>query len=393
MTYRYFVVFGLVAVFALGCKKEAPMPSNPIAVVDLESEIEYIEHNLIKNEGDTERHHITDRMECHNTPGVSIAVVEGGVLKWAKGYGVADADTEVAIDTSTLFQAASISKPLAALAALKLVEGGQIDLDEDVNTYLQDWQVPQNEYTSNEKVTLRRLLSHTAGTNVPGYAGYAQSETLPTLDEVLDGDGNSKAMKVNNTPGEAWSYSGGGYSIMEKVVEDVSGMPLEAYFEQHIAGPLGMTRSRFEQPLPDQLHTNASSGHSRRGKVIAGGWRNYPEQAAAGLWTTPADLAKYCIEVYEIYNGKTNGILQPTTIELMLTEEMGHWGLGPELGNSSQQNKVFKHNGSNEGFKTQFIAFADSGNAVVILTNGEKGYSLVLEILMGLEAYYGWDLL
>ncbi|MEO1449352.1 MAG: serine hydrolase domain-containing protein, partial [Bacteroidota bacterium] len=190
-----------------------------------------------------------------------------------------------------------------------------------------------------------------------------------------------------------WSYSGGGYSIMEKVVEDVSGMPLEAYFEQHIAGPLGMTRSRFEQPLPDQLHTNASSGHSRRGKVIAGGWRNYPEQAAAGLWTTPADLAKYCIEVYEIYNGKTNGILQPTTIELMLTEEMGHWGLGPELGNSSQQNKVFKHNGSNEGFKTQFIAFADSGNAVVILTNGEKGYSLVLEILMGLEAYYGWDLL
>ena len=368
----------------------------PIAhqdVVDLESEINLIENNLMSESGASTRCNILHRMEDYNVPGVSIAVVEGGILKWAKGYGLANTDTGSEVNTNTLFQAASISKPLTALCALKLFEEGQVELDENVNSYLQGWSIPENDFTATEKVTLKRLLSHTAGTTVHGFEGYKQTETFPSIEMVLNGNGNSPAIDVDEVPGSRWRYSGGGYTVMEKVVEDVSDLPLESYFEEVVSTPLNMTNSLLTQPLPEQFHDNASAAYNRRGKIVDGLWHNYPEQAAAGLWTTPSDLAKYCIEIHEIYKGKSDGILSPQTVELMLTKHEDDFGLGLFLSDTDDNEIIFKHDGKNEGFTNQLIAFANSGNAVVILTNGDKGIHVINEILRGMEDFYGWDLL
>ncbi|MFK7935404.1 MAG: serine hydrolase domain-containing protein [Saprospiraceae bacterium] len=367
----------------------------PIAhqeVVDLATEINLIENNLMAESGASTRCNILHRMEEYNIPGVSIAVVEGGVLKWAKGYGLANTETGSEVNTNTLFQAASISKPLTALCALKLVDEGQVDLDGDVNSYLEGWSIPENDFTTTEKVTLRRLLSHTAGTTVHGFGGYKQTETFPSIEMVLNGEGNSPAIEVDEVPGSIWRYSGGGYTVMEKVVEDVSGLPLESHFTEVVSTPLNMTNSLLSQPLPEQFHDNASAAYNPRGKIVKGFWHNYPEQAAAGLWTTPTDLAKYCIEIHEIFKGKSDGILSPETVELMLTNHKDDFGLGLFL-TETEDETIFHHAGNNVGFTNQMVAFANSGNAVVILTNAEKGMLLIDEILRGMEDFYGWGLL
>ena len=390
----FLMVLSISTLILQSCTKDCE-GLEPIAhqeVVDLESEINLIENNLMTESGASTRCNILHRMEEYNIPGVSIAVVEGGVLKWAKGYGLANTETGSEVNLNTLFQAASISKPLTALCALKLVDEGQVDLDEDVNSYLEGWSIPENDFTTTEKVTLRRLLSHTAGTTVHGFGGYKQTDEFPSIETVLNGQGNSPAIEVDEVPGSLWRYSGGGYTVMEKVVEDVSSLPLESHFEEVVSTPLNMTNSILTQPLPEQFHNNASAAYNRRGKIVKGFWHNYPEQAAAGLWTTPTDLAKYCIEIHEIYKGKSDGILSPQTVELMLTNHKDSFGLGLFLSETDDE-VIFKHDGKNAGFTNQLVAFANSGNAVIILTNADRGILLINEILRGMEDFYSWDLL
>lgn len=376
------------------CSKEC-CDLEPIAhtqVVDLESEINLIENNLILEDEAGTRCNINERMEELKVPGISIAVVESGLLKWAKGYGVANTESGLKVNTNTLFQAASISKPLTALAALKLFEEGQVDLDENVNSYLNGWKIPENNFTTSEKVTLRRLLSHTSGTTVHGFEGYKQTETLPSIEMILNGEGNSPEISVDVVPGSLWRYSGGGYTVMEKVIEDVSGQPLEEYFYNSVMLPLDMSMSTLVQPLPSQFHDIASGAYDKKGRLIDGLWHNYPEQAAAGLWTTPTDLAKYCIEIHEIFKGKIDGVLSLETVEIMLTKHGNDFGLGPDLWGTNDNEIVFRHDGKNAGFTNRFIAFANSGNAVVILTNGDGGQKLIDEIIRGMEDFYGWAL-
>lgn len=183
-------------------------------------EIQAIENSLLETIqviGDTVRtHNILERMDHYNVPGVSIAIVQNGEIKWAKGYGVANTKTGAKVDENTLFQAGSISKPIAALAALKLYENGDIGLDQNVNRYLKGWQVPDNEFTVKEKVTIRRLLTHTAGTTVHGFPGYDQDDSFPSDIDVLSGKGNTGIVSVDVVPGSMWRYSGGGYTVMEK---------------------------------------------------------------------------------------------------------------------------------------------------------------------------------
>lgn len=390
----FFIALSISSLFLQSCTKDCRLePLSHLEVIDLESEINLIENNLMSEEEASTRCNILDRMDEYNIPGVSIAVVEAGILKWAKGYGLANTETESEVNSNTLFQAASISKPLTALLALKLFEEGQVELDEDVNSYLKGWSIPENDFTATEKVTLRRLLSHTAGTTVHGFAGYKQTDTFPSIEMVLNGQGNSSAVEVDEIPGSQWRYSGGGYTIMEKVVEDVTDLSLEAYFADVVGTPLNMTNSTLIQPLPEQFHDNASAAYNRRGKLVDGLWHNYPEQAAAGLWTTPTDLAKYCIEIHEIYQGKSGGILSPQTVELMLTNERNDYGLGLEISEYIDNEIIFQHYGKNKGFTNRFVAFANSGNAVVILTNGDKGNNLIEEILRGMEDFYGWNLI
>ena len=360
----------------------------------IKQEISSIEKGLlpaVQIIGDTIRNfELEDRMKYYKVPGVSIAIVKEGKIRWAKGYGIANSGTDQKIDENTLFQAGSISKPIAALAALKLWEEGKVDLDIDVNEYLVHWKVPENEFTKTEKVTLRRLLSHTAGFNVHGFPGYKQKDNFPSLEQVLNGDGNTDPVLVDIVPGSEWRYSGGGYTVMEKVIEDMSNMPLEIFMDEYILKPLEMKNSTYAQLLPHVLAGKASAAFDHNGKMIPGLWHNYPEQAAAGLWSTPIDLAKYCIEMQDILRGE-KGILSRNTIQLMLTKNKNNWGLGPSL-RWNADSLIFQHGGKNAGFTNNMIAFAHRGDAVIVMTNGDNGGDLINEILRSVSNYYNWNI-
>lgn len=360
-----------------------------------DAEIYAIENNLmtaiqIKDEP-VIRYSITERMEHYKVPGISIAVVKDGEIQWAKGYGIANTKNSSKVNINTLFQAGSISKPIAALAALKLVQEGKIDLDENVNTYLKDWKVQDNKFTETEKVTLRRLLTHTAGMTIHGFPGYMQKDTFPSIETVLMGKGNTGAIIVDTIPGSIWRYSGGGFTVMEKLVEDVSGLPLEKYMAENILPQMGMLNSSYEQPLPTSLYSNASSAYNDKGEIIEGLWHNYPEKAAAGLWTTPSDLANYCINVQKILSGKAKGVLSKETVEKMLTKHKNNWGLGVGL-QGEGDSLIFSHGGKNAGFTNNLISFAHHGDAVIIMTNADNGGALIDEILRSISSYYGWGI-
>jgi CubicO group peptidase (beta-lactamase class C family) len=272
-----------------------------------------------------------------------------------------------------------------------LVEEGVIDLNSNVNEYLTGWKIPENKFTRNEKVTLRRLLTHTAGMTVHGFPGYQQNDSFPTLMRVLNGEGNTPEITADTIPGSIWRYSGGGYTVMQKVVEDLSGLPLDRYMKQQILGPLGMEHSTYEQPLPSMYQKNASAAFDFRGNMIPGQWHNYPEQAAAGLWTTPTDLAKYCIAIQEILRGKSKGILSREMIQKMLKKDKNEWGLGPSL-KWEADSLIFQHGGKNAGFTNSLIAFAHRGNAAIIMTNADNGGKLIGELLRSISTYYHWGI-
>ncbi len=380
-------IFAILILIALSCKKETPR--------DIVNDIYAVENGLLPpvlaKGGPTPGFNLLARMEYYKVPGVSIAIVKEGKIQWAKGYGMANTNDSSKVDTNTLFQAGSISKPLAALSALTLVENGTVHLDENVNTYLSDWKVPENEFTKEEKVTLRRLLTHTSGLTVHGFPGYRQTDTFPSIIEVLNGRGNTPKIIVDTIPGSIWRYSGGGYTVMEKVVEEVSGLPLEEYMSNTVLKTIGMENSTFEQPLSSRYHANASAAYDSDGKIIDGLWHNYPEQAAAGLWTTPSDLAKYCIEIQQILSGKKDGVLSKETVGKMLTKHKNDWGLGPSI-QGEQDSLVFRHGGKNAGFTNNLISFANRGNAVIVMTNADNGRKLIGEIVRSVSDYYEWGI-
>jgi len=361
----------------------------------IQSDINNIENSLVKSvqfKGDSiQEFSILDRMEFYKVQGVSIAVVENGMIKWAKGYGYANTKTGTKVDVNTLFQAASISKPIAALSALKLFENGSLELNKDVNYYLKNWQIPKNKFTTTEKVTLEKLLTHTAGMTVNGFPGYQQTDEFPNTIDVLNGKGNTDKVVVDTIPGSIWRYSGGGYTVMEKVVEDVSGLPFDEYMSKNILLPIGMKNSTYQQPITKEWQNNISAGYYENGKLIEGLWHNNPQQAAGGLWTTASDLALFCIEIQDIMRDKKDGVLTKKTVERMLTKHKNNWGLGPSL---QGQNKslIFGHDGRNIGFTTDMRAYVYQGNAVVILTNGDKGENLIKEIRNSISKYYNWSI-
>lgn len=385
-------LFVLLLSLAASCSNG---PGKHPAYGNIDAEMAEIENSLspsilVKGEP-VKRFTLAERMAHHHVPGVSIALVNDGKIRWAKGYGIANTNDGTAVDENTLFQAGSISKPLAALAALKLVEEGKLELDQDVNIYLKDWKIPDSELSKEEKVTLRRLLTHTAGMTVHGFPGYRQTDSFPPINTVLNGQGNTAPIFVDTTPGSIWRYSGGGYTVMEKVVEDVSGLALEQYMHNNVFQPMGLARSTYAQPLPAQYHATASAAYDNQGKIIDGLWHNYPEQAAAGLWTTPSDLARYCIAIQEILKGKTGGVLSKKTVEMMLTKDKNDWGLGPSLKGDGDE-LIFQHGGKNAGFTNNMVAFANRGDAVIIMTNADNGGRLMAEIMRSVANFYNWEI-
>jgi CubicO group peptidase (beta-lactamase class C family) len=377
----------ILLIFLVGCYDS----KSPV-----EKEIEAIENGLTKAfvrfTESVEKYSIKDRMEYYKIPGLSIAVVIDGKLRWAKGYGIANEITRSSVDENTLFQAASISKPISALAVLILVEEGRLDLDSNVNKYLASWKLDENGMTDEKVPSLRLILSHNAGISVHGFAGYKQNEKMPTLDQVLNGEGNSPKIMVNNPPGEHAIYSGGGYTVVQKLIEDITGDSFELFMKKSVLDPLSMENSRFSHPLPQEFHSKASAAYDKEGQLIEGLWHNYPELAAAGLWTTPSDLAKYMIEIMEIRHDKDDGILSRKTIYDMLSlQGGGYHGLGPEV-TDSDGTLEFGHLGKNAGFTNDMLGGADSKNAIIIMTNADNGGKIMSEIQRSVCSYYGINL-
>lgn len=335
---------------------------------------------------------LADRMAALKVPGVSVAVINGGAIEWARGYGVMEAGGIRKVTPDTLFQAASISKPVAAMGALRLVEQGKLSLDEDVNVKLQTWKLPPGAQSADNPVTLRKLLNHSAGTTVHGFRGYASGEAVPTLPELLDGakPANSAAVRVNTKPGQEWRYSGGGISIAQLLMSSAAGKEFAPLMKEAVLDPIGMQHSTYQQPLPTVLHNQAASGHDSKGAPVNGKWHIYPEQAAAGLWTTPTDLARFAIELQQAAAGKSNKVLSKAMAAQMLTRQMGEYGLGIGVGKANDV-ATFSHGGSNAGFKTMLFAFTSTGQGAAIMTNGDQGGALAPEILRSLSAEYGWS--
>jgi CubicO group peptidase (beta-lactamase class C family) len=333
---------------------------------------------------------LAQRMSDLKIPGVSIAVINNGAIEWAKGYGTTETGTGGPVTPHTLFQAASISKPVAALAALRLVEQGKLSLDEDVNAKLTSWKVPENDFTKTEKVTLRRLLSHSAGLTVHGFGGYAADAPVPTLVQVLDGakPANSDAVRVDVVPGKIWRYSGGGYTVAQQLMMDVTGRPFPALMVELVLKPVGMDDSTYDQPLPEARRGAAAGGHTSDGKLLPGRYHTYPEMAAAGLWTTPTDLAKFLLEIERARRGASAVLSQARALEMTTAQKPGY-GLGLSL-DGLGKTASFGHGGSNEGFKCQMAAFFEGGRGAVIMTNGDRGGFLAGEVLQAIAREYDW---
>src|SRR5690349_8865114 len=334
---------------------------------------------------------IQERMKHYRVPGLSIAVINDYKVEWAKSYGVKDVETNEPVTTETLFQAGSISKPVAAMSALKRVAEGKIALDEDINNKLVSWKLPDNEFTAKRKVTLTHLLSHTGGLTVHGFPGYAVGEKIPTLPQVLDGaaPANTPAVRVDTEPGTKFRYSGGGTTIAQLAIMDIEKKPYPQIAKETVLGPLNMTNSTYSQPLPDDWRKKAASGHRGDGSTVAGKIHVYPEMAAAGLWTTPADLARFGIEVQLSLAGKSNKVLPKELIDKMVTPVMEDAGLGffiDKRGNSV----YFGHDGADEGFRALMLMSRDKGYGAVVMVNSDNG-QILGEVLRSIAREYNWD--
>lgn len=336
------------------------------------------------------RRGILEVMQRYGVPGVSVAVVDGGEVAWARGYGVAEAGG-AAVDARTLFQAASISKPVAAMGTLALVEDGRLTLDDDVNRWLTTWKLPAAAAIKDKPVTIRGLLSHSAGLTVHGFRGYARDEPVPTVVQVLDGTppANSAAIRPDLVPGTQWRYSGGGYTVLQQLMADVTGTPFPELMRELVLGPVGMTESGYEQPLPQARASQAATGHRGDGAVVAGQWHTYPEMAAAGLWTTPTDLTRFALAIQRSLGGAEGGVLTPEMTRTMLTIQSGVYGLGLSLAAEGDA-RQFSHGGSNEGFRALLVGFFEGGRGAAVMTNSDNGGLVVNEIMRSIAEEYGW---
>ncbi|HEU4932110.1 MAG TPA: serine hydrolase [Pyrinomonadaceae bacterium] len=336
---------------------------------------------------------LAERMKHYNVKGVSVAVINNGKIEWAKGYGVRDVDGNLPVTVDTIFQAGSVSKPVAAMAALKMVQDGKLSLDQDVNLKLVSWKMPDNEFTTEQKVTLRGLLSHSAGTSIWGFGGYpADSKSLPTVPQILDGSApaNTKPVRVVERPGTKWSYSGGGFTVMQLLLTDVSKKPFPELMDETVLKKLDMKHSTYQQLLPPDLLAYAAIGYAPNGQRPPFKWFIHPEMAAAGLWTTPSDLARFAIELQQAYAGKSKKILSREMVKQMLTKQTGGWGLGITVIGDGPKALRFSHGGANTGFRTRLLAYASTGQGAIVMTNGEQGDALCAEILRGIAKVYGW---
>jgi CubicO group peptidase (beta-lactamase class C family) len=333
---------------------------------------------------------LAERMRHHHVEAVSVALIRDYRVVWEGAVGLADREEGKKATAETLFQAGSISKPVAAAALLREVEKGTFRLDADVNAYLESWKLPANELTAREKVTLERILSHGAGLTVHGFPGYAAGEAVPTVPQVLDGTppANTAPVRVDLVPGSRWRYSGGGYTIAQLAMSDTLGQAFPDLTRTLCLAPAGMSLSTYEQPLPASRLVQAAAGYRGDGSPVVGKRHVYPEMAAAGLWTTAGDLARFAIAIQESLRGDEGSLLSRPTAERMVTPFIAEYGLGFGVETHGSE-RYFAHGGADEGFQAYLVAHRGGWGAAV-MTNSDNGIALAVEILRGLARQEGW---
>jgi CubicO group peptidase (beta-lactamase class C family) len=353
-----------------------------------------IEQGVPDPDIDVSEFSIDELLERFNVPGVSIAVIRDFEIHWAKGYGIADVESGAAVNSETLFQAASISKPVNAMAMLKAAEEGRFSIDEDVNLLLSSWQIPESEHTESTFVTPRMLASHTSGLGDGfGFPGYEPQVTLPSLPQIFDGAASSNVglVRMARPPMTAYHYSGGGVTILQQLLLDTYDKSYSELLQDMVLEPIGMSTSTFQQPLPVGRDSNAARAHGISGAAMGPKWHVYPEQAAAGLWTTSTDLAKFAIEVQLSYQNRSNKVLsQASTREMLSPVGVGPFAVGFSLSKRGE-GWYFDHGGSNWGFQAQLTAHKVNGYGYAIMTNGFLGGQLIAELSRRIEASYAFD--
>lgn len=390
---RSIIAVSIILFCFCSCKSVRQIPPSGLDDTAIEQNIQRIQNGLLPRvliEGEPiQKTKLEDRMAELRVPGVSIAVIHNGKIEWARGFGVMEKGGP-SVTPDTLFQAGSISKPVASMAALRLVESGKIDLDTDINQYLKSWQVPSNTFTQQADVTIRRLLSHTAGMTVNGFSGYPTDALIPSLVQILNGEkpANSLPIVVDTVPGKIWRYSGGGYEVMQLSLQDITGKTFPELMKEMVLDPVGMTQSTFEQPLPSDRLEEAVTPYLQNGQPVRGGAHVFPEMAANGLWTTPLDLAKFAINIQEALSGKTEKVLSQEMAGMMTTSVLNNYGLGLMIG-GSKSNPYFSHGGGNVGFWSNLIVY-NNGDGAVIMTNSDTGGLLLEEILRAIAYEYNW---
>jgi CubicO group peptidase (beta-lactamase class C family) len=334
---------------------------------------------------------LEERMKFYHANGVSIAVIKNYKVEWAKGYGWADSAEQRPVTTTTLFQAGSISKSLNAIGVLKLAQEGKLDIYSDINNYLRTWKFPYDSLSKGKKITIANLLSHTAGLTVHGFPGYEKGDTIPTLIQILNGKkpANTAAVRSMYEPSLKHEYSGGGTTISQLIIEDVTGQPYDKYMWENVLKPMGMVNSSYRQPPAADKQNLLATGYYNDGKAVKGKYHIYPEQAAAGLWTNPSDLAKYIIETQLALKGESQKVLSKKMTELRLTPYIDSAAAFGVFIINKNGSKYFTHGGVDEGFVSQYVGSFDGGDGVVVMTN-TYNTALFNEIINSVATIYNW---
>lgn len=333
---------------------------------------------------------VADRLREYGVPGLSFALINDGAIEWTGAYGLLEVGGAQPVTSATRFQAASLAKPVTAAAAMRMRDAGLLALDADIQGYLTSFTIPAGAQARDNPVTFRNLLSHTAGVTPGGYVGYAPGESLPSDIQVLRGaaPANSRPALIQDAPGTAVRYSGGGYTIVELALQDITGLPFERAMDEWILSAAAMAHSTYVQPLPADLESEAARGHQADGSVVPGGWHVHPEQAAAGLWSTPSDLATFAIALREAYQGRAALMPQATAVE-MLTPVLGDEGIGLIV-RGNGDSLTFSHAGGNVGYRAFLILHVGSGDGAVFMANSDRGMEIGFEMLRAASAVYRW---
>lgn len=340
------------------------------------------------------RYRLADRMAHYKVPGVAVAIIDSGEIVFAGGFGVLQAGKDEPVDAGTVFSVGSVSKIATAAIALKMQAAGALDVDKDVSPYLSSWRLPASAFAPQDTVTLRMILSHTAGFNVHGFGDFMPGQDLPTVIETLTGEAPARndSLELLFQPGAGFKYSGGGYTLAQLLLSDVAGTDFVDTAEKQLLAPLSMSRSSFANPLPE-THGNIAKAHDADGRAIAlpRGYEAMPEMAASGLWTSATDLGRLIAALIDSYRTGDGFLPQAIAIDMMTSVSPSQHGLGPRL-EGTGSSFMFHHAGTNNSYRAWIEGHLFTGDGLVVLTNGAQGDDLYPEIRNAVADSMGWKI-